>query len=117
MEPSLWKRTPVRLCFGFVAALLVFSAALFVQPFLGGNVAPGAARYSRGILHLALPYHADHRGTGQLIVEVLDPEDHVLGKIEKSAEVAEGPSVWREQIRLDKVLPLDPICRLADRSG
>jgi len=102
MELSLWKKTPVRICCGFIVALLVLSAALLVQPFLGANVAPGAATYSRGILRLALPYHADHHGTGQLTVEVLDPEDHVLGRIEKSVEVMEGSSLWREQIKLDK---------------
>src|ERR1700676_3146449 len=107
MEPSLWKQTRVRICFGFVAVLLVLFVALLVQPFLGADGASSTATYSHGILHLALPYHADHRGTGQLTVEVLDPEDHLLGKIEKSLEVAEGSSLWKEQVRLDKPLPLD----------
>jgi uncharacterized protein YfaS (alpha-2-macroglobulin family) len=109
MAPSLWKRTSVRICFSFIAALLALSVALLLQPFLGANGTPGAATYSRGILHLVLPYHADHRGTGQLTLEVLDPEDHVLGKIEKSLEVMEGSSAWKEQVRLDKLLPLDEL--------
>jgi uncharacterized protein YfaS (alpha-2-macroglobulin family) len=109
MEPSLWKKTPVRICCSFIAALLVLSVALLVQPFLGANVAPGAATYSRGILRLAIPYQADHHGTGRLTLEVLDPEDHVLGRIEKTVEVTEGTSLWGEQIKLVKPLPLDEV--------
>jgi len=109
MEPSLWKKTPVRICCSFIAALLVLSVALLVQPFFGANVAPGVATYSRGILRLALPYHAGHHGSGQLTVEVLDPEDHVLGRIEKTVEVTEGTSLWSEQIKLDKPLPIDEL--------
>jgi uncharacterized protein YfaS (alpha-2-macroglobulin family) len=109
MEPSLWKQTGIRICFGFVAALLVLGAALLTQTFLGADGASGTATYSHGILHLAIPYHADHRGTGKLTAEVLDPDDHVLGKIEKSLEVAEGSSLWKEQVRLDKPLPLDEL--------
>jgi len=109
MEPSLSKQTGIRICFGFVAAVLVWGAVLLTQPFLGADGASGTATYSHGILHLAIPYHADHHGTGKLTAEILDPEDHVLGKIEKSLEVAEGSSLWKEQVRLDKPLPLDEL--------
>src|SRR5271166_351932 len=109
MEPNFWKQTPVRISFSFIAALLVFSVALLLQPFLGADGASGAAAYTHGILHLALPYHANHRGTGQLTVEILDPEDHVLGRMERSLGVVEGSSLWKEQVRLDKPLPLDEL--------
>jgi hypothetical protein len=109
MEPSLSKQTRVRICFGFVAALLVLWSALLTQPLPGADGGSGTATYSHGILHLTIPYHADRRGEGQLTVEVLDPEDHVLGELKKALEVAEGPSVWKEQVRLDKPLPLDEL--------
>jgi hypothetical protein len=109
MEASLWKQTRGRIGFGFVAALLVLCGTLLRQPFLGADGASGTATYAHGILHLTIPYHADRRGTGQLTVEVLDPEDHVLGEIEKSLEVAEGSSRWQEQVRLVKPLPLDEL--------
>ena len=109
MEPSLWKRTRIRICFGFVLALLVPGAALLFEPFPGADGASATTTYSHGIVHLAIPYHADHSGTGRLTAEVVDPEDHVLGKIEKSLEVAEGSSLWKEQVRLDKPLPLDEL--------
>lgn len=63
-------------------------------------------------------------------MEVLDPEDHVLGKIEKSLEVMEGSSVWKEQVSLEAAatrraslepralpfpVPGHPICRPAGR--
>src|SRR5271157_2239833 len=109
MEPSLWNQTLGRICFCFIAVLILLSVALLVQPFLGANSAPGTATYSHGMLHLAIPYHAAHRGTGHLTLEVLDPEDHVLGRMEKSLEVVEGSSQWKEQVRLDKPLALDEL--------
>jgi uncharacterized protein YfaS (alpha-2-macroglobulin family) len=109
MEASLCKHTRVRICFGFVAALLVLCGSLLRQPFLGADGTSGTATYSHGILHLTIPCHADRRGTGQLTVEVLDPEDHVLGETEKSLEVAEGSFLWKEQVRLDRPLPLDEL--------
>lgn len=109
MEPSSWNQSPVRNCLSLIAALLLFSVALLLQPFLGANGATGEASYSQGALHLGLPYHAYHRGTGRLTVEVLDPEDHVLGRTERSMEVAEGSSLWKEEVTLDRPLPLDEL--------
>ena len=109
MEPSLWNHTPFRIYFCLIAVLLLLSAALLVQPFVGANSGPGTATYSHGMLHLAIPYHAAHRGTGHLALEVLDPEDHVLGRVEKSLEVVEGTSQWKEQVRLDKPVALEEL--------
>jgi uncharacterized protein YfaS (alpha-2-macroglobulin family) len=73
-----------------------------------GEIAPSAT-YVHGVLDLTIPYHADHAGAGQLTVEVLDPEDHVLGHIEQRVEVAEGKGQWRERVRLEKPLAIDEL--------
>jgi hypothetical protein len=42
-------------------------------------------------------------------VEVLDPEDHVVGQVEKSAEVVNGASQWKAELKLDKPVALDEL--------
>lgn len=109
MQPSLTYQTPSRIFFYSIAAALSVAVFFLVHPFLTSNASPGIATYSRGVLHLMIPYHADHRGAGRLTLEVLDPEDHVLGKVEKSLEVAEGSGQWKEEVKLEKPLPLDDL--------
>ena len=44
--------------------------------------------YSHGILHVNIPYNA-HAGAGQLTMEVLDPEDHVVGRTQSDTHTAD----------------------------
>jgi uncharacterized protein YfaS (alpha-2-macroglobulin family) len=67
------------------------------------------ATYSHGLLRLRIPYHAANAGAGQLTVEVLDPEDHVLGRAQQTLDLASGRGQWHEEIRLAKSLPLDDL--------
>jgi uncharacterized protein YfaS (alpha-2-macroglobulin family) len=67
------------------------------------------ATYSQGLLHLTIPYHSTRAGAGQLTMEVLDPEDNVLGRTERGAVVAEGPGQWQDTIKLEKLLPVDDL--------
>src|SRR5580698_7545567 len=60
----------------------------------------GSATYSRGVLHVGIPYHADHAGSGRLTMEVLDPEDKVLGKAERHVEASEGQGQWQAEVKL-----------------
>jgi len=41
-------------------------------------------------LSVTIPYHAARAGSGELLVEVLDPEDKVLGRAERNVKVNEG---------------------------
>jgi hypothetical protein len=96
-----------------VCTLTVFLAiAAFVglQPFQASGGAPSAAAtYSQGLLHLTIPYHAHRAGAGQLTIEVLDPEDKVLGRAERHVEIAAGRGQWQDEIKLEKPLPLDDL--------
>ncbi|SRR5258708_823090 len=47
-----------------------------------------AATYSHNVLHFLIPYHASRADSGQLIVELLDPEDKVIAKAERAARTA-----------------------------
>ena len=109
MEPTLWYETPSRVFFYSAAAALTAAVLFLLQPFLGANSAPGVATYSRGILHVTIPYEAVHRGAGRLILEVLDPEDRVLGSSEKTLEITESDGHWQQDLRLDRPLSLDEV--------
>ena len=68
-----------------------------------------AATYTRGNLSVTIPYHSVHVGTGKLVTEILDPEDHVLGRAERSVEIANGDGLWQQVIVPEKPIPYDDI--------
>ena len=91
------------------AALVVIAAVVVMQAFYPANTETSGATYSHGVLHVAIPYRAVHAGAGQLVLEVLDPEDQVLGRAQRSVDIAEGKGRWQEEIKLDKPLPVDDV--------
>jgi hypothetical protein len=95
----------------FLAALLLITAALTLQSFQNAEAAPGTAiaTYSNGTLRVTIPFHGLHPGAGQLTVEVLDPEDAVLGRAERRLDAVAASGSWREEIQLAKPPSLDDI--------
>jgi len=91
------------------AALTIAAAALIFQATRASGDESASAIWSNGTLHVTIPYRAPHAGDGLLTVEVLDPEDHVLGKSEHRADAANGAGFWREDIKVTKALPLDDL--------
>jgi uncharacterized protein YfaS (alpha-2-macroglobulin family) len=68
-----------------------------------------SATYSHGILHVTIPYQAPRAGNGRLTVEILDPEDHALGRVERAAVAGGGKGVWREDVALAKPVAIDEL--------
>jgi hypothetical protein len=94
----------------FLPSLIVIAAIVTVQKFQAASgVATASATYSHGVLDLTIPYHAAHAGAGQLTVEILDPEDQILGSVDRSLDVAGGKGQWREKIKLAKPLAVDEL--------
>ena len=62
------------------------------------------ATCAHGSLAVTIPYHAEQEASGKLIVEILDPEDHTLGRTEDEVQIAKGDGVWLRTIR-----PAQPI--------
>ena len=96
--------------------ILILSAAIMAAAFLSqktfqaaGDAPPTTATYSHGLLRFSIPYHAPRAGAGQLAVEVLDPEDHVLGRVARRIDLAKGDGRWREEIKVAKLLPLEDL--------
>jgi hypothetical protein len=109
MEHPSGNQTQARLYFYVIALVLAVAALPLLEPFLGAHGRPGAATYSLGVLHLTIPYRAVHPGAGRLTLEVLDPENHILGRVEKRLTVVQGSSQWKEELKLDKPPALDEL--------
>ncbi|MGH9574731.1 MAG: carboxypeptidase regulatory-like domain-containing protein [Candidatus Acidiferrales bacterium] len=87
-----------------LATLLFFAAAL-------GSAEPKtiSATYAHNTLSFSVPYEAAKGGEAEFRLEVLNPEDDVIGQAEQRAPVAEGGAVWNAEIELRKPIPLDEL--------
>src|SRR5579872_4980617 len=68
-----------------------------------------SAVYSRNTLSLSVPYEAAHSGEAELRVEVLTPEDRIMGEAEHKANLAEGSRVWNAKVELNESMTLDEL--------
>ena len=93
-----------------VAGLLVLfpaSVALLTsQPKESGLA---AATYLHGVLHVSIPYNAPRTGEGDLMVEVLDPEDGVVGSVERHVFVSAGRGFREQDVAIQNALPVDDL--------
>src|SRR5262245_46038660 len=100
MRPSPWTTVATaRLISCFVLASGVLSLMFVTEPFIGAGAPVGSAIYTHGVLRVALPYHAEHRGPGTLRLELLDPEDRVLAQFERSVGATNGSAFWRGDLK------------------
>jgi len=97
------------LWFLFVLPFLGLIAALFVLPFQAAIEKALVVTYSSGVLHVDVPYHVDSTGPGNLTLEVLDPEDQVVGRAERHVDAARQQGQWREDLPLAKPLALEDL--------
>ena len=86
--------------------LLAVAALLFNFPAQEQQL---AATYKHGNLSVTIPYTASREGPGKLTVEVLDPEDHSLGRVERNVDVRRGNGEWQQTIALTKEIPFEDI--------
>ncbi len=76
-----------------------------------GNAEPRtiSAVYFRDALTFSVPYEAAHNGEAELKLELLSPEDHVLGEVTRHKRVTEGSAVWTARIVLGERMTLDEL--------
>jgi uncharacterized protein YfaS (alpha-2-macroglobulin family) len=91
--------------FQALSGLALLLAATF------GNVEPRtiSAVYFRDALAFSVPYEAAHRGEAELKLELLSPEDHVLGEVKRHKRVTEGSAVWDARMVLGERMTLDEL--------
>src|SRR5258708_4483504 len=73
------------------------------------NAGPAAATYSHGTLHATIPYQTPRSGAGLLTVEVLNPEDEVVGRAERRLAAGAQKGTWQEEIKLEKPLGIEDL--------
>ncbi len=78
--------------------LLLIALAGTYAPFKAAGAPSPAARFTHGVLLVAIPYHGEHPGSGKLITEILDPEEHILGRTEQQVEIAKSDGTWQQSI-------------------
>jgi hypothetical protein len=104
-KPQVSSRKKYR-SYAVLAALAVIAAVVvIVQPFQAASSDGAKATYMRGVLHVSIPYEAVRSGSGQLTMEVLNPEGQVLGRMERQLDVFSGKGRWQEDVKLDEPLP------------
>ena len=108
--PKLWV-CPSSFWYLFFAATLAVPlfVAVFVEFFPAVNADPTVVTYTYGVVHVTIPYHSLHSGDGTLRVEVLNPEDEVLGSAAARVAIGTGYGRWQESIRLNKTLAVDDL--------
>jgi len=99
-------RFAILLLAGLIATLTMFRLRASEA---GGPVPSLVATYAHGVLHVTIPYRGAETGSGQLTLEVLDPEDDVLGRAQRDLKVNASAGRWKEQIRLEKPLAFEDL--------
>jgi len=94
--------------FRILAAVLL--SAMAVLPFsFPAQTQEFAATYRQGKLFVTIPYDSTHEGSGTLTVEILDPEDHSLGRVERGVSVRKGKGQWQQTIVPEQPIPFEDI--------
>ena len=99
-NPCLRLLLPIAVILVIAGAVLSLRHARAQQP---------AATYAHGRLSVTIPYRSQHEGSGRLIAEILDPEDHTLGRIERNVTIGKDDGSWQEVITPDKPVAFDDI--------
>jgi len=68
-----------------------------------------SAVYFQNALSVSVPYQAAHSGEAELTLELLSPEDRVLGQVKHRTRVAEGSAVWNARMELREPMALDEL--------
>jgi uncharacterized protein YfaS (alpha-2-macroglobulin family) len=92
-----------------LSSALVLIACTVAWSFGRVHAQPTEAAYANGRLAVTIPYNAAFKGSGKLVAELLDPEDHVLGRSEAPVNVARGDGSWQQVITPDQPVPLEDI--------
>ncbi|HEY1219402.1 MAG TPA: MG2 domain-containing protein [Bryobacteraceae bacterium] len=105
VEKTFWA--DVILAVALSGALLVLASVAIIGTIHRAHAADSdtpTAIYSHGTLHVEIPYTARRAGAGTLTIEVLNPEDGILGRSERRVTLAEGKGSWQADLKLVKEL-------------
>ena len=96
----------------FAAALMILLSGGLLAGFRALSEHPSdspSVSYWQGVLQTDISYDAPRSGWGTLTVEVLDPDNGVLGRSERKLDISAGRQQWRERVRLEKALAIEDL--------
>ena len=97
----------------FVAVAMMVAATVTVESFEGAQAETGgpvaSVTYTRGTLHASIPYDLSRKGAGRLTVEVVDPENRELGRVERQVDLNGQRGSWQVVLKLSKALSTDDL--------
>ncbi len=95
----------------FAAGLVIVAAAFLFRSFSLAQSKAGepTAIYTHGVLRVSLPYSAPRSGEGDLAIEVLDPEDKVIGGIDRHVFIDSGRGSREQDVAIRGALPVDDL--------
>lgn len=99
------------LLFAGALALVPASVALlaYFSPDQPANAAAVRVTYANSALHVSIPHSGGRTGAGNLTVQVLDPEDKIVGQVNQRVYASDKQVVWTEDLSLPKTLTLEDI--------
>jgi len=92
-----------------IFATVLFLALVALPSIVQAQAQQLAATYRHGNLSVTIPYDSSEAGSGKLTVEILDPEDKPLGRVERIVEIRKGSSAWQQTIAFDQPVLFDDI--------
>ncbi len=93
-------------------ALLGAATAATVLSFQPAPAAPAdslALTYLHGVARVDIPYQLPRAGDGQLVVEVLDPDDSVLASASERVKIPVAKGQWHEELKFNRDVALDDV--------
>lgn len=93
-------------------ARLVISLAFFIALFSSTtrlSAQEMTTVWTHDHLRVAVPYDNARPGRGLLTLELLSPEDDVLGRSERTVQVSSGKGMWTEEVAPAHPMPFDEL--------
>ncbi|MFL6306018.1 MAG: MG2 domain-containing protein, partial [Candidatus Sulfotelmatobacter sp.] len=104
-----WRSVSLQVFLSFFFALFLVALEGAKRPVAEAGVPSFAATFTHGILSVTVPYHSTREGSGMLTSEILDPEEHVLGRVERTVTIAKGDGSWQQIIAPAKPIAFEDL--------
>jgi hypothetical protein len=104
-----WRSVSLQVFLSFFFALFLVALEGAKRPITEAGAPSLAATFTHGILSVTVPYHSTREGSGMLTAEILDPEEHVLGRVERTVTIAKGDGSWQQIIAPAKPIAFEDL--------
>jgi hypothetical protein len=104
-----WRSVSLQVFLSFFFVLFLVALGGPKQPVTEASAPSLAATFTHGNLSVTIPYRSAREGSGMLTAEILDPEEHVLGRVERTVTIAKGDGSWQQIIAPAKPIAFEDL--------